>query len=259
MSILLVEDNPTNLMVASRILASEGHEITTAGDGCEAVEAVRSRHFDVVLMDISMPEMDGMEATRIIRTLPQPYCSVPIIAMTAHAISEDRQKFLAAGMDACLTKPIRRLQLHAALAAAAAGNAAQMAESEPVVEELVLVDRSELRNLEADMGPELMPAILAQFVDEILQRRLEAEAAAKAGAHEAFRKAVHAVSGSASTIGARRLANLAQSLERECLEGAGDQAIKQVELFSKLLTETTEALRGLSPDISAPESLARAG
>jgi HPt (histidine-containing phosphotransfer) domain-containing protein len=126
-------------------------------------------------------------------------------------------------------------------------------------EELVLVDSAELRNLAEDMGPELMPAILAQFVDEILGRRLEAEAAAKAGAHEAFRKAVHAVSGSASTIGARRLANLAQSLERECIEGAGDQAIKQIELFSKLLTETTEALRGLPPDLNAPESLARAG
>jgi PAS domain S-box-containing protein len=259
MSILLVEDNPTNLMVASRILASEGHEVTTACDGCEAVDAVRSRSFDVVLMDISMPEMDGIEATRIIRSLPQPHCNVPIIAMTAHAISEDRQKFLAAGMDACLTKPIRRPQLHAALAAAAAGKPTPLVEPQPMCEELVLVDSAELRNLAEDMGPELMPAILAQFVDEILGRRLEAEAAAKAGAHEAFRKAVHAVSGSASTIGARRLANLAQSLERECIEGAGDQAIKQIELFSKLLTETTEALRGLPPDLNAPESLVRAG
>jgi HPt (histidine-containing phosphotransfer) domain-containing protein len=203
--------------------------------------------------------MDGIEATRIIRSLPQPHCNVPIIAMTAHAISEDRQKFLAAGMDACLTKPIRRPQLHAALAAAAAGKPTPLVEPQPMCEELVLVDNAELRNLAEDMGPELMPAILAQFVDEILGRRLEAEAAAKAGAHEAFRKAVHAVSGSASTIGARRLANLAQSLERECIEGAGDQAIKQIELFSKLLTETTEALRGLPPDLNAPESLARAG
>lgn len=259
MSILLVEDNPTNMMVASRILVSDGHQVTTACDGCEAVEAIRQHHFDVVLMDISMPEMDGIEATRIIRSLAEPACNVPIIAMTAHAISEDRQKFLAAGMDACLTKPIRRPQLHAALAAAAADKEAGRAEYAPVAEELALVDRSELRNLEADMGADMMPMILAQFVDEILERRLEAEAAAKAGAHEAFRKAVHAVSGSASTIGATRLANLAQSLERECLEGSGDQAIMQADVFLKLLGETADALRALLPDVSQPQSLARAG
>lgn len=258
MSILLVEDNPTNLMVASRILASEGHEVTTAGDGCEAVEAVRSRRFDAVLMDISMPEMDGIEATRIIRSLAAPACNVPIIAMTAHAISEDRQKFLAAGMDFCLTKPIRRPQLHAALAGAANAGKTESVPLQP--DELMLVDRAELRNLETDMGPELMPAILAQFVDEILQRRTEAQLAAQSGAHEAFRKAVHAVSGSASTIGARRLASLAQALERECLEGAADQALMQVETFSGLLTETAEALRALLPEnLSAPEALARAG
>ena len=70
---------------------------------------------------------------------------------------------------------------------------------------------------------------------------------------------MHAVSGSASTIGATRLANLAQSLERECLEGSGDQAIMQADVFLKLLGETADALRALLPDVSQPQSLARAG
>jgi HPt (histidine-containing phosphotransfer) domain-containing protein len=162
-------------------------------------------------------------------------------------------------MDSCLTKPIRRPQLHAALAAAAAGKVAPAADPVCDAQEQKLVDESDLRNLEADMGAEMMPIILAQFIDEILQRRREAEAAAEQGAPEAFRKAVHAVSGSASTIGARRLASLAQSLERECLTGAGDQALSKAEVFSKLLNETADALRAMAPGVSASESLARAG
>ena len=107
LSILLVEDNPINQKVALRILAHIGYEATLACNGRAAVEAVQQNAYDLVLMDLQMPEMDGFEATRQIRrTVPrlrQPH----IIAMTAAALAEDQRQALAAGMDDFIAKPIR--------------------------------------------------------------------------------------------------------------------------------------------------------
>lgn len=255
LKILLVEDNPTNLMVASRMLAADGHKVVTACDGCEAVETLRGDYFDVVLMDISMPEMDGMEATRLIRALPQPFASVPVIAMTAHAIREDRQRFLAAGMDGYLTKPVRRAQLQAALAGVAARKPAALAAPAPAAGPSPLVHAGDLAALEADMTSELLPGVVAQFVDEMLLRQQEAEAAANGKAAEAFRKAVHAVAGSASTVGARKLAELARSLEAQCLSGQGEAALAASQDFSRLLGETAQALRDMLPQMQEKAAL----
>lgn len=255
MSILLVEDNPTNLMVASRILAAEGHEVTTALDGCEAVEAVRTRRFDAVLMDISMPEMDGMEATRLIRSLPVAHARLPIIAMTAHALAEDRARFLAAGMDHCLTKPLRRPQLQAALAGADAQCRATGSVPHGGQADLPLLSMDDLSTLEADMTPELLPVILRQFLQEIMERSAETRRAAETGAHERFRKAVHAVAGSAATIGAQRLASLARRIERQCLDGNPEAAMLEADDFTRLFNQTAEMLK----DFLANHAAARNG
>ena len=112
--ILLVEDNETNKMVATEILKSTGVDIEVAINGLEAVEAVQKKRFDAVLMDIQMPEMDGMEATRAIRDRLQMQ-DLLIIAMTAHAMSGDRDKCLAAGMNGYVSKPIDQQELFATL------------------------------------------------------------------------------------------------------------------------------------------------
>jgi CheY-like chemotaxis protein/HPt (histidine-containing phosphotransfer) domain-containing protein len=112
--VLLVEDNPTNRQVAQELLLSAGIRVDTATNGCEAVAAVQGKPYDAVLMDIQMPEMDGLEATRIIRE-QLALTDLPIIAMTAHALSGDREKCLQAGMNGYVTKPISRQTLFAAL------------------------------------------------------------------------------------------------------------------------------------------------
>ncbi len=104
--VLLVEDTPANQKVIQAILDKRGHHITLAQNGREAVELVTHHEFDVVLMDIQMPTMDGLQATAAIRNLDSPQSHIPIIAMTAHALKSDQERFLAAGMDDCLTKPI---------------------------------------------------------------------------------------------------------------------------------------------------------
>lgn len=109
--VLIAEDNVVNQIVAERILSSFGCSLVTVSNGREAVAAVEREHFDLILMDIQMPEMDGMEATRRIRAFPDERASLPIVAMTAHAMKGDRERFLAAGMDHYISKPFHKDEL----------------------------------------------------------------------------------------------------------------------------------------------------
>jgi two-component system sensor histidine kinase/response regulator len=110
--VLLVEDNAVNQRLAMRMLEKKGHHVTVAENGKEAVAALEKQKFDVVLMDMQMPEMDGFEATAAIREKERATgLHQPIIALTAHAMKGDREKCLAGGMDGYLTKPIRSLEL----------------------------------------------------------------------------------------------------------------------------------------------------
>ena len=111
MRVLVAEDNPINQRVAESILQKRGHSVLIVNNGAEAVEAVRRELFDLILMDIQMPEMDGLEATRAIRSLGGARARIPIVAMTAHAMKGDDQKCLAAGMDHYLSKPFHKQQL----------------------------------------------------------------------------------------------------------------------------------------------------
>ena len=110
--VLLAEDSLVNQKLAIGLLRKFGHEVVTVGDGEAAVAAVRSQQFDLVLMDLQMPEMDGLDATRTIRTDERIHGGhVPIIAMTAHAMKGDRERCLAAGMDGYVAKPVRAREL----------------------------------------------------------------------------------------------------------------------------------------------------
>jgi len=119
--ILLVEDNRINQKIATRLLEGQGHRVVTAENGRLAVERFREGGFDAILMDVQMPEMDGLEATRAIRSLEGPGHRIPIIAMTAHAMKGDREMCLQAGMDGYVTKPIAAEDLRQAIRDATVG------------------------------------------------------------------------------------------------------------------------------------------
>jgi CheY-like chemotaxis protein len=121
--ILLAEDNPVNRTLAVRLLEKQGHTVTIATNGQEALDALEQHPCDLVLMDVQMPEMDGLEATKAIRARegqaprhPARAARLPIVALTAHALNGDRERCLAAGMDDYLSKPIRPTALEAVLA-----------------------------------------------------------------------------------------------------------------------------------------------
>jgi CheY-like chemotaxis protein len=133
--ILLAEDNVINRMVAVRLLEKRGHSITVAVNGREALAALEnstSGPFDVLLMDIQMPEMDGFEATAAIRHQEKTLGThLPIVAMTAHAMKGDRERCLAAGMDGYVSKPIQARDLFEAIAALVPADIAPRSEAPP--------------------------------------------------------------------------------------------------------------------------------
>ncbi len=163
LDLLLVEDNEINRFVARTMLETDGHRVTEAVNGKIGVELAAGHRFDAILMDISMPEMDGPEATRTIRS-GGASAQVPIIAVTAHALPEEVARFHDAGMDACISKPIERNVLLETLS----GLAARRAPSSPSAEapEAALVDRTRLDALEKTLQPEGFASLMARFAEE---------------------------------------------------------------------------------------------
>jgi CheY-like chemotaxis protein len=122
LSILLAEDNSMNKRLATRLLEKRGHKITSVSNGREALEALEQARFDVILMDVQMPVMDGWMATQAIRERERGTEEhVPILALTAHAMKHDQEQCLAAGMDGYLSKPFQPAELYAAVESIAGG------------------------------------------------------------------------------------------------------------------------------------------
>jgi len=115
--VLVVEDNPTNRLIATRMLEQLGATVETADDGLRGVEAAGRAAFDLIFMDVQMPVMDGVEATRRIRAMPEPVRSTPILAMTANAMSHQAEAYLAAGMNGVVAKPLSPTALIAQIVA----------------------------------------------------------------------------------------------------------------------------------------------
>jgi PAS domain S-box-containing protein len=245
--VLLAEDNPTNAMVASTILVAAGLEVHHVSDGRQAFAAARSGGFDLVLMDISMPELDGMEATRLIRQLPAPSGDLPVIAMTAHALSGDREKFLEAGMNDYITKPIRKTTLLEAVQchlppASAEPAATDVSSRVPAKNEAspVIFDEEDVAQFAQDVGEEMLPVLMKQFAADTRTRGEKISAALENRDLQSIQQAAHALNGSAATIGAAGLSHLARQLEH----AAGRNDWEQVEaLLPQFFSVQAAALR----------------
>lgn len=254
LNILLVDDNATNRLVGLRLLQAEGHTVTTANNGREALQAASAgTPFDVIFMDISMPEMDGVQATQHIRRLPKPYCAVKVIALTANAIAGDRERFLAAGMDGYLTKPLRKANLVSALAIgshsvsvdACTGPAAT---SEP------LVDAEALDQLMTEVGAETVRLIVDSYVTEMKQREAALSADPNRGSTDELRRTAHAIAGASASVGARRARTIAVDIENACSANVGDEAFALTEGLLIALSDTYDALsKSVSKQVSRVE------
>jgi len=233
--VLLVEDNEINREVARELLSAAGLDVTEAHNGYQAMEKLSSETFDAVLMDVQMPELDGVETVRAIRAASGRFGNLPVIAMTAHAMLGDRERFLDAGMSDYIAKPIEEKELIAVLrkwiggtepvtakqklvgvqAPSPAGQAGAPVPPQEMLPGLLIGDG--VRRTNGNMG--LYKRLLAEFrreMDEVLphlRSLIDGNVTSEA------MDVLHTVKGSAATLGARRVAEIAAALESRLRKG----------------------------------------
>jgi signal transduction histidine kinase/DNA-binding response OmpR family regulator len=247
--ILLAEDNVVNQKLAIRLLEKLGYRADVAGNGIEALQALERQPYDLLLTDIQMPEMDGVEATRrIIERWPEGE-RPRIVAMTAEAMQGDRERFLEAGMDDYVMKPIRVEELVTAITRTPRRGAIAPAQGPaPEEEDTTMangpVDEAVLQRLSESMGGD------AGFVSELIEQFLAdtpglvtaARAGLESGDVEEVRRAAHTLKSNAATFGAHELAERSRALEEAAKRGALDDGSAQVEAMAEELDRVHEAL-----------------
>jgi signal transduction histidine kinase/CheY-like chemotaxis protein/HPt (histidine-containing phosphotransfer) domain-containing protein len=236
--ILVVEDNRVNQQVAVGLLQRQGHAVDVVLDGREAVAAVQAGVYDLVLMDVHMPGMDGLEATRRIRDLPGPRGRVPIVALSASALPEETQACLGAGMNAYLAKPLDPAALAQVLARHAVTATGLTAEA-PATE---LLDAAYFGALAEALGPAKIAEIVARVAEDA-RPHCERLAAARGRADLGeVRAAAHALRGIATNLGLTALARLTAAIEDTSQAGAGERVASLCERVDACVAASIERL-----------------
>jgi signal transduction histidine kinase/CheY-like chemotaxis protein/HPt (histidine-containing phosphotransfer) domain-containing protein len=238
--VLLAEDVDINRLIAGEMLRKMGCDVAVAVDGVEARDAALAADFDLILMDIQMPRMDGVEATKRIRAAGGPRSRVPIVALTAHAIAGERDSYLMAGMDDYLTKPFEPHQL-ADLLDRWTENARVVAEDrvrEPSPPSGILNERR-LGELAAIMPSDRFAALIEAWVESVGELAVSVTVACD----DVLAGEAHKLTGSAANFGAEALAMLAQRIETEARAGKADSARALVAEVDALYRDTVRAMR----------------
>jgi signal transduction histidine kinase/CheY-like chemotaxis protein/HPt (histidine-containing phosphotransfer) domain-containing protein len=243
LQLLLVEDNRINQQFALALLSKAGHTVEVVDNGHKAVDAVRKREYDAVLMDVQMPELDGIEATKQIRALSPPACNAYIIAMTANAMSGAREEYIAAGMNDYLSKPID--------AASLLGRLAQLSprvrKSAPAIaiagppqgrqaSRIAAVDEGKLAELKQYLPIAGVIDLVTLFVAESNGHAMRVKSYMAAGDYQGVAREAHILVSTAGNIGAMPLSETARALDLACRE-------KRLDVIGRIVGELD---RGIS-------------
>ena len=254
--ILLAEDNPVNQEVAATMLQKRGHSVDVVENGRLAVERVGQNPYDVVLMDIQMPEMDGLTATKTIREMPG--CrDLPIVAMTAHVLADERERCMAHGMSGYLAKPFKAFELFAAAEGWASRGTAAEAPTEaapgapPPEAPRHAPPPMDLETFRRDMAEagvaEAVPGLVASFRDNLGPQVKDLGAAVESRNVSEVARLAHAFKSSAAQLGAVRLAELLKELEGAAKAGGElgsiyDRLREEAEVVDQYLREQVTPL-----------------
>ena len=271
--ILVAEDSAVNQKLIVTLLARMGYRADVAADGKEALDALRRQRYDAVLMDVQMPEMDGLEATRRIRAQWTDEKRPRIVALTANAMYEDRAACLDAGMDDYLAKPIQIRELEEALRRSgewikarepetgegASANAASISSASPpsaakapvpIATEAPVLDPAtlvSLREMQPTAEADLLRELLALFRSDADPLLASLQVAATEGDAEGLKRAAHGLKGAAANLGAKQLASICQELEqlgRSGLTQGAEALTAKVELeYPRVLEALEEEIR----------------
>jgi len=261
LDILVAEDTPFNQKFILRLLKRWGHRAVVVDTGVKALETLAYRRFDVVLMDVQMPEMDGFATTRAIRKNEQETGGhIPIIAMTAHAIKGDRERCLAAGMDDYVSKPISSEKLLSCLQAllpksAGADRSAKAAQSDPApfpakaVQPDTIDKKAVLRSFDDD--PAFFQEAVEMFVAEYPAMISEIRNAVDNGAAAVVRRTAHAFKGMVGNFRCDDVVQAAYALEKMGRDENLDQAEKAIGIFAAKIEDLDRQLRRLLEEITS--------
>jgi PAS domain S-box-containing protein len=264
--VLLVEDNAVNQKLAIRLLEKQQCRVDVAGNGREALDLLVTLPYDLVFMDCHMPEMDGYQATRLVRASETAAARVPIVAMTASVMRGDRERCLEAGMNDYISKPINAAALAAMLERWLPGAEPRSpvgligeagADSPEAVEPIAL---AQLRSFDPQSGSRLVEDLCRIFLLDTRKRLAELARAVERGAAEEVNLLAHTLKGAAWLVGARQMGLVAEALEQHARDGVLSRASEEVERlereFERVRTYFAEALEVAVGGDQLPNELA---
>jgi len=252
--ILLAEDNRINQKFAVALLSKAGHTVEVAENGHLAVDAVSRQDFDVVLMDVQMPELDGVGAMREIRRMGHPKCAVPIIAMTANAMIGAEKDYLEAGMDDYISKPVQPEALFAKLAKWSKERSSGFGDGRSGLKAArtpELLDSGKLDDLREVLPLSTVRDLVRLFVSDCDQ--CLSGIAMAAGDLDTIGRQAHILVAAAGNIGAMRVSGLARDLDLACRTGNGERASHLVASLHTAATATNAAVQKWLEDSAEPD------
>jgi CheY-like chemotaxis protein/HPt (histidine-containing phosphotransfer) domain-containing protein len=238
--LLLVEDSHVNQSIITVILSKAGYRTDVADNGREALQILTTQTYDLILMDLDMPEMDGFEATAAIRQLAEPTRSVPVIAVTANISPEARERARQVGMNDYLTKPVVPAALINMLQHWL--NSTPLRTPLPYPETPGNLDTSILRQLEADTDPIALHRIIGLFIDETRNRLERITGACRIRDWRRIQYEAHALKSAAATLGAKQLHRHAQQLDEACNSGDRKRSLLLADSIASVALPALEAL-----------------
>jgi len=256
--LLLAEDNDVNRMLISAMLTRLGHRIDAVADGRAVVAALQAADYDVVLLDMEMPVMDGRSTARAIRRMNGPASRLPIVGISADALPEHRDGHMAAGLDAYLTKPIDWEHLHAVIVDLATRPRGDRAVPVPDVADAVperdlfarlpLVDRVKLSELRLALGSESLDGMLRLLPETAMRELTAVRSSLQGNRPRDLRQAAHTLAGLAANFGTPRMAAIARALNDNYTDP--DKVAALVPLLERVVEATSRAI--LDSDTSLP-------